>query len=336
MKQTLVVLAVMAAFVAGCNRTPDVPPIAEWDTYSDQFFRVTFTQPKGWQVQTEPSRVTITSSVEAMEKFFDPYAKKPAGAQLIVSGEKQDSVTTLDAVVEAYKTGLTESGFQITATNEITIDSLRAVEVVYGGRFDENTALRAVRAYAYKDTVVYYVHFGGFNEYYEPYRSVYDSAVKTLVLPKPKVAAKAVDPALPAEAVTRLDNERLTVQYPENYGVTLGKPSGEVEYSLTIKGTYRDDIKVTMDVRPAKGLTVDKIVEQNVKNLSRVSTPKDASISGLSGKMVTYVPTRGIDARMYFVVKDDKFYRIIVFWPTALQKETLPALEKVIASLKLK
>lgn len=336
MKQTLVALAVIAAVLAGCSKTADVPPIAAWDTYSDQFFRVTFTQPKGWQVQTEPSRVTITSSVEAMEKFFDPYAKKPAGAQLIVAGEKQDSVTTLDAVAESYKTGLTESGFQITATNEITIDSVRAIEFVYGGRFDENTALRAVRAITYKDTVVYFVHFGGFNEYYEPYRAVYDSAVKTLVLPRPKAPAKAVDPALPAEAVTRFDNERLTVEYPENYGPTIAKPSGEVEYSMTIKGMYRDDIKVTLDVRPAKGVGVDKIVEQNVKNLKQASKPVDATVSGIAGKMVAYVPTRGIDARMYFVVKDDKFHRIIVFWPSSLKSQTLPALEKVIASLKLK
>lgn len=335
MKQTLVALAVTAAVLAGCSKTPDVPPISAWDTFGDQFFRVTFTQPKGWQVQTEPSRVTVTSSAEAMEKFFDPYAKKQAGAQLIVSGEKQDSVTTLEAAAEAYKTGLTESGFQITATNEITIDGVRAIEFVYGGRFDENTALRAVRAIAYKDTVVYFVHFGGFNEYYEPYRAVYDSAVKTLVLPKPKVAAKAVDPSLPVDDVSKFENERVAVQYPENFAPSIGKPSGEVDYTMAIKG-IRDDIKVTLDIRPAKGVGVDKIVEQNTKNLKQVSKPSDATVSGIAGKMVTYVPTRGIDARMYFIVKDDKFHRIIVFWPTSLKSETLPALDKVIASLKLK
>ncbi len=335
MKQTLMVLAAVAAVLAGCSKTAEVPPIAEWDQYSDQFFRVTFTEPKGWQVQTEPSRVTITSSMEAMEKFFDPYAKKPAGSQLIVAGERQDSVTTLEAVVESYRTGLTESGFQITATNEISIDGQKAIELVYGGRFDENTALRAVRAITYKDTVVYFVHYGGFNEYYEPYRAVYDSAVRTLVLPKPKVVTKAVDPSLPVEEVSKFENERLVVQYPENFAPSIGKPSGEVEFTMAIKGN-RDDIKVTLDVRPAKGVGVDKIVEQNTKNLKQVSKPAAATVSGIAGKMVTYVPTRGIDARMYFIVKDDKFHRIIVFWPSSLQKETLPALDKVIASLKLK
>ena len=31
-------------------------------------------------------------------------------------------------------------------TTEITIDSVRAVEIAYGGRFDENTSMRAIRA----------------------------------------------------------------------------------------------------------------------------------------------------------------------------------------------
>lgn len=336
MKQTLAAMAVIGALFVGCSSKVELPPVAEWDQYSDQFFRVNFTYPKGWQVQTEPTQVTITSSMEAMQKFFDPYSKNPAGAQLIVSGERQDSVTALETVVEAYKTGLTESGFEITSTTPVTIEGTPAIEIVYGGRFDQNTTMKAVRAIAVKDTVLYYIHFGGFNEYYEPYRSVYDSALHSMVLPKPKVATKAVDPALPVEAISRFDNERLTVQYPENYSPTIGKPAGEVEFSMTIKGSYRDDIKVTLDIRPAKGVSVDKIVEQNTKNLKQVSKPTNATISGLAGKMVTYVPTRGIDARMYFVVKDEKFYRIIVFWPSSLKNETLPALEKTIASLKLK
>ncbi len=335
MKQTLAALAVIGAFFVGCSTKTEVPPIAEWDQYSDQFFRVSFTNPKGWQVQTEPSQVTITSSMEAMQKFFDPYSKNPGGAQLIVSGQRQDSVTALETIVEAYKTGLTESGFEITSTTPVSIDGTPAIEIVYGGRFDQNTTLKAVRAIAIKDTILYYVHFGGFNEYFEPYRAVYDSALRSLILPKPKVAAKAVDPSLPSEEVSKYENERLVVIHPENFGPSIGKPSGEVEYTMAIKGN-RDDIKMTLDVRPAKGVTVDKIVEQNTKNLKQVSKPTDATISGIAGKMVTYVPTRGIDARMYFVVKEEKFYRIIVFWPTSLKSETLPALEKTITSLKLK
>jgi len=56
----------------------------------------------------------------------------------------------------------------------------------------------------------------------------------------------------------------------------------------------------------------------------------------VAAKSVSYAPTRGIDGRMYFVVKNDKFYRIIMFWPTSLKKEVLPPLEKTIASLQLK
>ena len=335
MKQTLATMAVIVAIFVGCSTKPEITPVAAWDQYSDQFFRVTFTYPKDWQVQTEPSQVTITSSMEAMQKFFDPYSKNPAGAQLVVFGQRQDSLTSLESVVEAYKNGLTESGFEISATNSVKIEETPAIEVVYGGRFDQNTTLKAIRTIAVKDTVLYYVHFGGFNEYFEPYRAAYDSALRTLVLPKPKVATKAVDPSLPAEEVEKFENEQVVFVYPENFSPSIGKPAKEVEYAMEIKG-IRDDIKITIDVRASKGVSVEKIVEQNTKNLKQVSKPANATLSGIAGKMVTYVPTRGIDARVYFVVKDEKFYRIIVFWPTSLKKETLPALEKTIASLKLK
>lgn len=335
MKQTLVALAVAVALFVGCSNKPDVLPVAEWEQYSDQFFRVTFSQPKGWQVQTEPSRVTVTSSKEAMQKFFDPYSKNPAGAQLVVAGERQDSVTTLESVVEEYKHGLTESGFEVAATNPITLDGTPAIEVSYGGRFDATTTLKAIRTIAYKDTVIYFVHFGGFNEYYEPYRAVYDSAIRSLTLPKPKVSTKAVDPSMPAEETDKFENEQVAFTYPSNFFPAMGKPSKDIVYAMEIKG-IRDDIKISIDIRPSQGVGVDKIVEQNTKNLKQVSKPTDAALSGIDGKMVTYVPTKGIDARVYFIVKAEKFYRIIVFWPTALKKETLPALEKTIASLRLK
>ena len=253
----------------------------------------------------------------------------------MVAGERQDTVTTLEAVVEAYKNGLTESGFEITESNSVTIEETPAIEISYGGRFDANTTLKAIRTIAYKDTVIYFVHFGGFNEYYEPYRAVYDSALRSLTLPKPKVETKAVDPSLPSEETDKFENEQVAFTYPSNFAPAIGKPSKDIAYAMEIKG-IRDDIKISIDIRPSQRVGVDKIVEQNTKNLKQVSKPTDATLSGIAGKMVTYVPTKGIDARVYFMVKDDKFYRIIVFWPTALKKEVLPALEKTVVSLKLK
>ncbi|OGU76975.1 MAG: hypothetical protein A3G43_10445 [Ignavibacteria bacterium RIFCSPLOWO2_12_FULL_56_21] len=336
MKHLLASCAVAAALlVAGCKKGADLPPVAEWEQFSDPFFRTTFLYPKAWQVQKDPTRVTITTSMEAMEKFFDPYSKKPAGSQLIISGERTDSVSTLEAVFEQYKKGLTEQGFEITSEKRVTVDGIPAIEIAYGGRFDEQTTMRAIRALAYKDTTTYVVHYAGFNEFFEPYRAVYDSAIASVVLPKPKVASKLVDPAMPVEETQRYTSDVVDFAYPENFGVTIGKPSGEVVYSTVVKGS-RDDIKITLDVRPAKGVSLDKIVVQNTKNLSRSSAPSNATISGVAAKSVSYAPTRGIDGRMYFVVKNDKFYRIIMFWPTSLKKEVLPPLEKTIASLQLK
>lgn len=319
----------------GCNTTPDVPPVAGWEPFSDQFFRAQFLQPTGWQAQREPSRVVFTSSLAAQEKFFDPRSKSEGGSQLVVSGEKTDSIRTLEAVYEEYKQGLVESGFQITSEVEVTIDSTRFKQIEYGGKFDEQTTLRATRAMAYKDTTVYFVHYGGFNEYYEPWKSVYDSVVASLVLPRPIIVQKDVDPSIPVDETSRFANEFAEFVYPYNFNTSIDKPGSGVEYAMTVKG-YRDDGYVKLDIRPAQGLTVDKVVEQNLKNFKGASKSSDSKVGTDAAKLVTWSPTRGVEGRVYFVVKNDKFYRVIVVYPSSLKKEFVAAFEKTIGSLKLK
>ena len=335
MQRLLAVCAMAVLVLAGCSKKAQVPPITEWDQFNDQFFRVTFMMPKGWEVQKEPTRVTVTSSREAMDKFFDPYSKSAVGAQLVVSGARADSVTTLDAIVEDYKKDLTESGYAITSETRIMIDSVPAVEFQYGGRYDSQTSLKSVRAIAYKDTTIYYVQFGGFNEYFEPYRSVYDSALHSLLLPKPIVHDKAVDPSIPVEQMDKYSDDAVEFMYPSNFTTTVGKPEKEVLFTVTIKG-YRQDCYIQIDQRPAKGLKLDKVVEQNLKNFKGAGKSSNATVSGEAAKVVSYVPARGIDGRVYFVVKNDKFYRVIVVNATAVKKDFLPSLEKTVASLRLK
>jgi hypothetical protein len=325
-----------ALVVVGCKQGAEVPPLAGWETFSDQFFRTTFTQPSGWQVQKDPSRVTITSSLGAMEKFFDPYSKKDPGAQLVVAGDKTDTLSTLQAVFDEYKKGLEESGFTIKSVDTtVTIDGNPAIQIEYGGMFNEQTRLNAVRAYTYTDTTSYYVHFGGFNEFYTPYRGVYDSVMATIVLPKPIIKEKDIDPSLPVEATDRFSNEFVEFSYPANFTPSIDKPSSGVEYAMSIKG-YRLDSYITIDIRPAQALTLEKVVEQNEKNFRSAGSPKSITVGGEPATYLDYSPTRGVSGRVHFIVKNDKFYRVIMVYPSSLRSDFRPAFEKTVASLKLK
>jgi hypothetical protein len=78
-------------------------------------------------------------------------------------------------------------------------------------------------------------------------------------------------------------------------------------------------------------------MEQN----SKFFNPKfkgETNIGGEKASYINYTPpkARNIDSRVYFIVKNNKIYRIILNYYTPMKKDFLPAFEKVIASIRLK
>jgi hypothetical protein len=97
----------------------------------------------------------------------------------------------------------------------------------------------------------------------------------------------------------------------------------------------RNDCTIDIDVRPAKKLTLAKVVEQNSKKIHETSKGT-TKISGETSDYFNETPQRGIERRTYFVVKNDKFFRIILTYYVPMKKDFLPAFEKVVASMRLK
>lgn len=332
LRQTFLILTIGLLFMA-CDKKVKAPAITEWTQYQDPFFRVSFSYPKGWHLVGEPHKVILYSSQESMQKFFDPTFEGPIGAQIIVTAER-DSLSSLSKYVGTFESDKKAEGFVIQSKKEITMDGLAADEFQYSGQFDKKTKLTAIRTFTLKDSTIYYVHFGAYNELFEPYKVVYDSVIASLVLPKPRVFAKNVDPSLPVAETDKFSNEVLELTYPANFSPSL-KPAGkDIQFSMELKG-YRQDCFVTIDVRPAKGLSLEKVIEQNTKNMK--STGKGSTtIAGEKASYVNETPIKSIDRRTYFVVKNDKFYRVIFTYYSPMKKDFLPAFEKTVASLRLK
>ncbi|HLF19974.1 MAG TPA: hypothetical protein VI704_04215 [Bacteroidota bacterium] len=328
----LISITLIILLLAGCDRKVKVPPITEWATFQDQFFRVTFSYPKGWHVVVEPSKIILYSSAEAMNKFFDPTSEDKPGAQIIVAGER-DSLHDLNRFVNSFESDKKAEGFDIKSKQNIILEGISAVEFNYTGRFDEKTTLTALRAITWKDSAIYYVHYGAYNELFEPYKFVYDSVIASLTLPKPRVFARNVDPSLPVEETDKFSNEVLELSYPANFSPSL-KPAGkDIQFAMELKG-YRQDCFITIDVRPAKGLTLDKVVEQNTKNVK--ASKQSANVGGEKAVYINESPIKNIDRRTYFIVKNDKFYRVLLTYYSPMKKDFLPAFEKTVASLRLK
>ncbi len=324
----------VAVFLTGCGKK--TIQVNEWDQFQDQFFKVSFVYPKGWVVAREANRIVVSSSQEVADKFFDHDARKPDGVQIIVAAERTDSMQDYAKYIENYKKDQQDAGFAVQPTEDTKIEGLPARMFEYSGAFDEQTKIKAVRAATLKDSVIYFVQYAGFNETYEPNKFIFDSVITTLTLPKPKVISK--DPnaiALPSPDTKVVKNAVLEATVPDNMGEIYPAVKGEVSFAMNLK-IYREDCTMDIDVRPAKKLSLEKVVDQNSKKIANVSGKGTTTISGEKAQYFNYMPTKGIKSRIYFVVKNDKIYRIIFNYYVPMENDFLPVYEKIIASIRLK
>jgi hypothetical protein len=334
MKHTLLWIALIVFVgLTGCGKKATLPPISGWDKNQDPYFKVRFNYPTGWFKGGESGKISFTSSEAAVGKFFDPTTKdSPDGAQILVGYEKQDTLKTLEGFVEEDRTDLNSSGYNLKPNEPVTVDGTPALKFSYSGRLSTSNIIEVTRVYILKDSVLYKATFSGFNDYYQPYLAVIDTFVATAELPRAKAAK--VDESLPSTTYDNYQNDVLAIQYPNNFNPTTPAPKGKVTFMLMLQG-YRNDSNILIDVRPAEKLTLDKVVDQNSKSYKATSNG-ETTIDGQKARFLNYSMSKGVASRVYFVVKNDKFYRIIFNYYEPAKKDFLPAFEKSVASIRIK
>ncbi len=332
--RTIITALIAMIVVAGCGKKVEVAEIAEWDTYQDPYYRISFSHPKGWVANAEGGIVKVYSSQAAAEKFFDPYSSKPDGVELTVGRERMDTLKTIEAYVEAFKQEKSAQGFLVNEVKAMQLQDLEGMMINFAGRYTKENKVTTTRVIAMKDSFMYFAQYSAFNEMYEPYKVAWDSLMATLHLPKPKTTEPGVDPSIPSEEFDTFDNFALRISYPSNFDAATPKPKGEAKFSLELKG-LRQDCIIRVDILPAKGLNVDKVFEQNEK-FYKVISKGQSTIDGQKTLFLNYSPAKNISSRAYFFVKDDKVIRTIVNFYAPMRTAFLPVFERSVASLKVK
>jgi hypothetical protein len=324
--------------VSACAKKKEFPKITEWEKYSDPFFGLSFTHPKGWHLTAEGGRITLTSSYEAAERFVDPRAEDKReddlDLQITVFHERPDSLSPLDEIVNTYTKERSSEGFTVKPVETIMIDSTEARKFSFAGYYTQTNKLSTTRVYSIRDSVQYYLEYAAFNDLFEPYSYVMDTLIASIRLPRPKVKAADVDESLPSTTFIDFSNNFLKISYPDNFETSFPAVKGDMKFSLELKG-YRQDCTVRIDIFPAKGLTVEKVFEQNQSKYTRASKGGEVTISGQKAIFLNYSPARDIASRAYFLVKDDQVYRIIMNYYTPMRGAFLPVFEQTVKSLKI-
>jgi hypothetical protein len=334
-----IILFLLAVIVVlpSCSKNTAVE-IKEWTQFQDQFFKVSFNYPKDWVVVTEPTKVVVSSSAEAAEKFFDHDPRKADGVQIVIASARSDSMQNYTKYIQSFQTTKTAEGFAVKEIEDGKIDGLTSKKVSYAGAYDEKTKIRAICAATLKDSTIYYVQYAAFNDLFDSYKPVFDSVLASLILPQKIVIPKGINPAIPLAQVEKYSDNYIQLEYPANFGPNELSKKGDMISGVRFAGNkdgMRNDCDINIDIRPAKKLTLDKVVEQNSKKIN-VTSRGSTTIGGEKAIYLNETPQKSIERRTYFVVKNDRFLRVMLTYYAPMKKDFLPAFEKAIASIRLK
>lgn len=332
MRKSLFFLFCFVIFCS-CGRKADIPQITAWERYDDPYFEISFRHPQGWPVIPEGGRFAVYSSQDVITKFYEFSPEGKDGIRLIVSDQKIDTLLTIDQYVSELKRDFLNSGFEIRSSEPKSIGDLPGIMLSYRGTIDRNNIVEGVQVAAIRDNDIFTVKYEAFNELFTACYAVFDTALASLRLPEPKVAVASAeeDLAVPSTEFKEFSNKYLKLSYPANFQISQAQAKAPVEFSMGIKG-YRQDSNVHIDIRPSQGLTAEKVVEQNAKNF-RETSRGTTTIDGVNTTYINYSPMKDVQSRVYFLVKGDRFYRVILNYYAPMKSVYLPVFEKVVASM---
>ena len=319
-----------AAVLTGCGEKKMEPvPVGEMQEYRDPGLGWAISYPKEWpMVNAEVGRARFYNAAGVDLKFRVPNEPGTIGVEIAV-----DAIKTGDAAGEIARRikEMKEAQFQVHPEEPVTVAEIQGTKVRYGANYGKNSIIYGHHIYLAKDSMLYDLGFAGFGQFYDAYAQVFEASLRSFKPAKPKERGR--DETLPSENYETYTGKFFSFQYPDNFNST--NPSrGKFEEVVELRGR-RLDCTIRFDVFDAKGLTVEKVFEQN-RGAYRGATAGTATVAGGPARTLTLSPRADVMRKVYFVVHGGKAIRITLDWYKPQTAEYTAAYDKVIASVKFK
>lgn len=333
----------MTAFISSCKKKAELPNVTEWETFQDPINGMEVQYPKGWLRITDPKRMKVYSTQIVSEKFYDLYSQgsttvneDQGGVEIEISSEKFKDINV--GTLEEYKATTMQnySALNLAGEQPAMIGKENGFRFSYKVKVGKETTLQGEKIIVSHDSAFYTVSISGFNDYFEVYKPLLDKIVESVKLPKPKVSYKDPNAAvLPSAEVSKFNNDYVEFDYPDNFAVTMPKEKkGGAIFALHVEG-LRQDCTIDLDVFPTNKHNLDKLFDDNKGKFNPKKTGQ-SKIDGNDAKTLTASPAPNIDREVYFTVKGDKLYRLILTWHKPMTNDFKPAFDKLVASMKIK
>jgi hypothetical protein len=253
---------------------------------------------------------------------------------LMVSYHKMDTLKNLDRLVHERQNELSANGFDISEVKAQALGTMPGTLLHYSGVIDAKTKVEGLQIQAVKDSFEYSVRYEGFNKMFPACQSAFDTLIASIELPEAKIKGVQADDSKPSKTFVMFENNFVKISHPDNFDPDVLTAKPPAEFSMEVK-LYRADSNLRLDVMPAKGLTVEKAVEQNAK-LYKEQSRGESKIDGVKAIFLNYSPVANVQSRVYFAVKNDKIYRVITNYYKPMKADYEPALQKMVSSLAAK
>lgn len=333
MKSLLLTIAMTFLLILpGCEKKETAPvPVGEMNEYRDPAYGFRMKYPKDWKQLGAAGKALFTRSQEVANKFLDPSTGE-AGGQVVVEVTPyagKDPASMVQSGKEDLRA--TWASIEMQPDEQLTVAGKPATKVQYSIPITSKTKIHAYDIFVQGDTAMFRITIEGFGDQYQAHAQVFDAMVKSFELPA--VVAKQADRWTPSGNLESFSSPFFTYQYPDNME-SMPVSKGSFDFSAKMRAD-RLDCSIQVDVFGAKGLTVEKVWEQN-KGKFKARGNGETTIDGNKAIWVDYSPIANIMSRTYFMVKNDKVVRPTITWFQPQRDVYFPVFENVVKSMKLK
>jgi hypothetical protein len=328
MKQIFIFCTILVLILSCCSKKLEPIVVGEMNEYKDPVFGFQIKYPKEWKQLGTTGKALFCKSQEVANKFLDPRTGEE-GAQVIVEVILPQG-KSFDEIISNQKNELKQIA-QLSPDEQLTVSGKASIKVPYSIKVTSKINITGYEIFIPGDTAIYRLDFVGYGEQFAAHAAVFDAVLKSYTTPV--IVAKKADTWQASLNSETFNSNFFTIQLPDNLEFVDVK-KGDKDFVMERRADRRD-CSIHIDVFGAKGLSIEKVWDQN-KGKYKSKGTGEVVIDGLKAFWVDYSPVANINSRAYFVVKNDKVIRTTINY-FAQQKEIyFPAFEKCVNSLKLK
>lgn len=333
----LSLLLVGLTLAAGCARKATPTPIEGLTLVKDELRKFQVKVPENWIKQTQTGDLIIAYSKPGISRRFLDFGKGDGGAKVELRALTLDSTRTLDSLIKNSKLEF-----------EDKLDRYKIDQTTLGGKpakklyvkFDQEDGQYQSEAYfAENDGVATILTLAAFGNTFDDYTKEFAEIIASVKLARKPDAPKGPDtlaptgPEPPSDTLRSYSAPDFTIQIPQNFDGKKSQAAGMLS-SVNFFGS-RLDCNIQVDVFDAsKQKNLEKILIQNKASYGG-KDPIGVTLSGAKGAYFVYNPSGTVSSRAYFVVKNNKLFRITVNWYKPEEKLYLPVFEKSLKTISM-